>query len=132
MQAVATGTKAADGTLTATSITARASSLAGTVAAVSGSTITVTQRDGTKVTLKVTSTTTYRVLGVKDAKLGDVKVDMRIVATGLRNADGSFTAAAVGAGVGGKHKGWGDWKWPGGKPDKSPAPAGTQKPSSDG
>ena len=132
MQAVATGTKAADGTLTATSITARASSLAGTVAAVSGTTITVTQRDGTKVTLKVTSTTTYRVLGVKDAKLGDVKVDMRIVATGLRNADGSFTAAAVGAGVGGKHKGWGGWKWPGGKPDKNPAPAGTQKPPSDG
>ena len=131
MQAVATGTKAADGSLTATSITARASSLAGTVAAVSGSTITVTQRDGAKVTLKVTSTTTYRVLGVKDAKLGDGRSTCELSPRASATPTAPFRVGGR-RGVGGKHKGWGDWKWPGGKPDKNPAPAGTQKPPSEG
>ena len=139
MQAAASGTKAADGTLTATSVTVQASRVAGTVTATSGSTITLTAMDGTKVTVKVTSSTTYRVAGVKDATLADVKADMVIVAVGLRNADGSFSASAVTAakiGKAGGWRGWGDWK-PfrgngGGSNDASPAPAGSQKPTSEG
>ncbi len=133
MQAVASGSKAADGTLTATSVTLKASQLAGTVAAVSGTTITVTVRDGTKITVKTTSSTTYRAAGAKDVTLADVKVDMWIVAAGIRNDDGSFTASAVGVAAAGKHGGWGDWKPNRGGPDKaSPAPAATQQPASDG
>ena len=134
MQAVATGTKAPDEALTATSVTVKASRLAGTVAAVSGTTITVTARDGSKVTVKTTSSTTYRVAGATNAKLADVKVDMWIVAGGLRNDDGSFTASAVRAAPAGKHKGWGDWKpnrgRSGGSDLASPAPAGAQRLSS--
>ena len=133
MQAVVSGTKAADGTLTATSVTVRASRVAGTVAATSGSTIAITARDGTKVTVKVTSSTTYRVAGVEEAALEDVKVDMWIVAEGLRNDDGSLTASAVRAAASGNHKGWGDWKPNRSGPGRaSPAPAGTQQPSSNG
>jgi len=136
MQALATGTKAADGTLTATSVTVRASHLAGTVTAVSGTTITVTARDGTKVAVKTTPSTTFRVAGAKDATLADVKVDMWIVAGGLRTNATSFSASAVRAAPAGKHKGWGDWKpnrgQKGGPGKSSPAPAGTQQPSSNG
>lgn len=137
MQAVATGTKAADGTITATAVVVKASQVAGTVATVSGTTITVTSRDGTKVTVKTTSTTTYRVAGAKDATLADVKVDMWIVVDGLRTDAASLMASAVRAAPAGKHgKGWGDWKPNRGQkggPDKaSPAPAGTQQPSSNG
>jgi Domain of unknown function (DUF5666) len=133
MQAVVTGTKASDGTLTATSVTVKASTVAGTVAATSGSTITITARDGSKVAVKVTSATTYRVAGVEKAALTDVKVGMWIVVQGLRNDDGSFTASTVAAAAAGKHKGWGDWKPDRGGPDKaSPAPAATQQPSSNG
>ena len=136
MQAVATGTKAADGTLTATSVTVKASQLAGTVAAVSGTTITITARDGSTVTAKTTTSTTYRVAGVKDASLVDVKVDMWIVVAGLRNDDGSITASTVRAAAAGKHKGWGDWKPNGGRDDgsdqASPAPAGAGLPLANG
>jgi hypothetical protein len=136
MQAVASGAKAADGTLTATSVTLKAARIAGTVTATSATSITVTDRKGAKTTVKVTSSTTYRVAGVEKAAITDVKVDMWLVAEGLRNDDGSFTASAVLAAAAGKHGGWGDWK-PfrgngGGSDDKSPAPAGSQKPSSEG
>jgi len=133
MQAVVTGTKAADGTLTATSVTVKASRVAGTVAATSGSTITVTARDGSKIAVKVTTSTTYRVAGVEKAALADVKVDMWIVAEGVRNDDGSLSASTVAAAAAGKHRGWGDWKPNRGGTDKaSPAPAATQQPSSNG
>jgi hypothetical protein len=136
MQAVATGTKAADGTLTATSVAVQPSRVVGTVSATTGTTITLTARDGTKTTVKVTSATTYRVAGVKDATLGDVKVDMWVVAQGVRNGDGSLTASQVGAAAIGKHGGWGNGKprpgKDGGSDDASPAPAGTQLPSSNG
>ncbi len=133
MQAVASGTKAADGTLTATSVTLKASRIAGTVTATTATSITVTDRKGAKTTVKVTSATTYQVAGVTTPTLADVKVDMWFVAEGLRNDDGSFTASAVQAAAAGKHKGWGDWKPNRGGPDKaSPAPAATQQPASNG
>ena len=101
--------------------------------ATTATSITVTDRKGAKATVKVTSATTYRVAGVTTSTLADVKVDMWIVAAGIRNDDGSFTASAVGVAAAGKHGGWGDWKPNRGGPDKaSPAPAATQQPASDG
>ncbi len=136
MQATASGAKADDGTLTATSVTLKASRIAGTVTATTATSITVTDRKGVKTIVKVTSATTYRVAGVDKAALTDVKADMWIVAEGVRNDDGSFAASAVIAAAAGKHGGWGDWKpfrgYRGGSDDKSPAPAGSQKPSSEG
>ena len=133
MQAVASGAKAADGTLTATSVALKASRIAGTVTATTATSITVTDRKGAKTTVKVTSATTYQVAGVTTPTLADMKVDMWFVAEGVRNDDGSFTASAVQAAAAGEHKGWGDWKPNRGAPDKaSPAPAATQQPSSNG
>lgn len=133
LQAVASGTKAADGTLTATSVTLKASRLTGTVTATSATTITVTDRKGARTTVNVTSSTTFWVAGVAASRLADVKVDMWIVAEGVRNDDGSFAASAVQAAAAGKHKGWGDWKPNrGGNGGATPAPAGTQQPSSNG
>jgi hypothetical protein len=133
MQAVASGTKAVDGSLTATSVTLKAARIAGNVTATSATSITVTDKKGTRTTVKVTSATTYRVAGVEASKLADVKVGMWIVAEGVRNGDGSFAASAVQAAAAGKHWGWGDWKPNRGGPGKaSPAPAGTQQPSSNG
>jgi hypothetical protein len=140
-QAVAIGTKGADGALTATSVTVAVSRMTGTVTATSGDAITVTTRNGTKVTLKVSSSTTYRVAGVENATLKDVKVDMLIVAAGVKNGDGSFTASAIGAATPGKRDGRGARDWgllrPGhgpnrGSDDATPAPAATQQPSSNG
>ncbi len=143
MQATASGTKAADGTLTATSVTLKAARIAGTVTATSATTITVADGRGTTTSLKVTSTTTCWVAGVEGAKLADVKVAMWLVAEGVRNDDGSFTASAVQAAAGEKLRGWGELKrgWGGFKLDRggkdkspgaTPAPAGTQPPTSNG
>jgi hypothetical protein len=66
----------------------------GTVTAVSGSTITVEQRDGSTATIKVSSSTTYSVAGAA-ASLADVKVGMRLMAEGTKNSDGSITATEV-------------------------------------
>jgi hypothetical protein len=90
----------------------------GTVTAISGSTITVEQRDGTTATIKVTAATTYSVAG-DDAALADVEVGMFLVAEGTENSDGSLTATEVRAadpdrmpGFGGRgghgHGPWGD------------------------
>jgi len=126
----------ADGTFKVTAIRVILPKVAGTVTAITDSSLTLAARDGTKVTVKVTSSTTYRVAGVKDAALEDVKVEMWIVAGGLRNDDGSFTASAVRAAPAGKHKGWGDWKpnrgRNGGPNGATPAPDGAQPPSSNG
>ena len=57
-------TKQADGTYTIDAIRVILPSVGGQVSAVSGDTITVTQRDGTSATIHVDSATTYQVEGV--------------------------------------------------------------------
>ncbi|MEO8462471.1 MAG: DUF5666 domain-containing protein, partial [Chloroflexota bacterium] len=69
--------------------------LGGSVTAVSGTTITVTQRDGTTATIKVTSTTTFQVGRTDGKALTDIKVGMLAGAVGTLNSDGSLTASAV-------------------------------------
>lgn len=100
-----------DGTFSIDAIAVIPPHVGGTVTAISGSTITVEQRDGSSATVKVTGETTYRVSG-DDSALTDVEVGMFLVAEGTENSDGSLTATAVRAadrasmpGPGGHHRG---------------------------
>lgn len=92
-------TRETDGSYTIDSVAVIPPHLGGQVTAIDGSTITVTQRDGTTGTIKVTGTTTYNVAGAT-AALADVKVGMFVMAEGTDNSDGSLTATAVRAGTG--------------------------------
>lgn len=91
-------TKETDGSFTIDSIVVIPPHLGGQVTAVSGSAITVKQRDGTAATITVTGSTSYKVAGA-DAKLADVKVGMFLTAEGTANGDGSLTATTVRAGT---------------------------------
>jgi Domain of unknown function (DUF5666) len=95
---VATGERGSDGSLTATSVTVIPARVIGTVASVSGDTITVTRRDGTTITLHVSADTTVGVAGVDGASIADVKPGMAIAAEGSQRSDGSLDAIAIRAG----------------------------------
>lgn len=88
-----------DGTFTIDSIAVIPPSAGGMVTAVAGSTITVTQRDGTAATITVTSATTYEVNGTTGKALTDVTVGMVVMAEGTKASDGSLTATTVRAGT---------------------------------
>src|SRR5262249_45911860 len=104
----------------------------GEVTAVSGSTITVKDRDGNSVTIKVTGSTTYDVAGAT-AKLSDIKVGMFLVAEGTKSSDGSLTATSVRAGDHGGPGGRGFGHGPdgnGGAPGATAAPSAATSTSS--
>jgi hypothetical protein len=82
-----------DGTYTITAITVRTPKAGGEVTAVSGSTITVAGRDGTKTVITVTGSTTY-LFGKDAGTKADVAVGSRIAAEGTRSGD-TFTASRV-------------------------------------
>ena len=88
-------TRESDGSYTIDAVAVILPHAGGEVTAVSGSTITVTQRDGSTATIKVTSSTTFDVAGNESAALSDVKVAMFLVAEGSKNSDGSLTATQV-------------------------------------
>ena len=88
-------TRETSGTFTIDAIAVIPPHSAGTVSAIDGSTITVTQPDGTTSTIKVGSTTTYDVAGNDSAALSDIKTGMVLMATGTRNSDGSLNATMV-------------------------------------
>ena len=69
---VATGEKAADGSLNAGSIWIRLPHVVGTVTATTSSTITISRPDGTSLTIHVGSGTAIRVAGVDSASLSDI------------------------------------------------------------
>ena len=83
-----------DGTYTITAIVVVQPSVAGTVASVSGSTVTVTERDGGARKVLLTSSTTYETAG-KAATKDAVVAGARIVARGTLAADGTLTATSV-------------------------------------
>jgi hypothetical protein len=118
---VATGTKAAGGSLAATSVWVRLPRVTGTVSAVTTSTITLSRRDGTTVTIHVGSGTTIQVAGIANAKLSDVTAGMVIVVEGSQRADGSIDARAIAAGPFGK--GPGHDRQPGAGPNATQAPS---------
>ncbi len=121
-------TRETDGTYSIDAIAVILPRVGGTVTAVSGSTVTVDQPDGTSATIKVTADTAYRVSGTAGAALSDIKVGMALVAEGTTNSDGSLTATAVRAGdpgaMGpGRHgHGPGNWDGDGTTPDSTTAP----------
>ncbi len=84
---------------TATVVRISLSRLSGEVTAKTANTVTVKQRDGTSVVVHVDADTRFLVRGLKGAKatLADVAVGNRLVATGIRRADGSLDAVAIGA-----------------------------------
>ena len=85
----------------------------GEVTAISGSTITLTQRDGSTATVTVNASTTFEVNGTAGATLADVEVGMVLVAEGTENSDGSLTATEVRAADAGSLRGPGGPGGPG-------------------
>jgi hypothetical protein len=120
-------------TITATTVKVRQQQATGQVTAKTASTITIERRDGTPLTIKVDSSTTYSVNGSTGA-LADVTVGMSLAASGTANGDGTFSATAVqagdrggfggGFGRGHGHGGMGDWPM-GPNPDASPSTSGS-------
>ena len=101
----ATGERADDGTLTATTVHVRLPHASGTVGAVTGDTLTVTRRDGTSLTVHVASGTSIAVAGVANATLADVKAGMLVAVAGTQRADGSLDAVEIHARVKGMLRG---------------------------
>ena len=122
-------TRQSDGTFKINAVDVVPPHVDGTVASVTGSTITVTEPDGTSTSFSVTSTTTYRVNGAT-AKLSDVKVGMHLMATGTKSGT-SITATSVFAGTGGP-MGDGDHHGFMGGPANGTTPNATTAPSASG
>jgi hypothetical protein len=97
-----------DGSWTIDAIAVILPHVGGSVTAIDGSTIRVTQRDDTTATINVDAGTEYIVNG-DVATLADIEVGMFLVAEGTENADGSLDAADVRAAERGVFRG------PGGK-----------------
>lgn len=91
----AEGTTATDGTFTATLVNIRAARAGGSVTAKTATTITVTTRDGSSLTIKVGPATTFQVAGKTTATLSDVAVGAIVMAEGTRSTDGTFSATVV-------------------------------------
>ncbi|MFI5259370.1 MAG: DUF5666 domain-containing protein [Candidatus Limnocylindrales bacterium] len=133
----AQGTVDSAGNFTATAVTIAPSSLLGTVASKTATTIVLTTTGGKTVTVNVSSATKYSVRGVASPTLADVAVGDRIAASGMLNADGSLTATLVqaapndqpgfggfgGPGFGGR--GFGGRGFPGAVPSGSPSGSST-------
>ena len=102
------------GAFTAGAVHVRLESTSGEVTAKSGSTITLTHKDGTTTTVHVDSSTTYRVRGNGGAAatLADIAVGARAAAKGQLRADGSIDADRVEA------------RKPKPKPTATPTPGG--------
>ncbi len=88
------GTKNSDGSITATRVDIELPGYRGQVTAVSGSTITVKDRNGTTYTIKTTSSTSFEMAG-QSASLSDVKTGEQMSAEGTLNSDNSLNAETV-------------------------------------
>lgn len=135
-QVDAEGTTAPDGSFTASLVTIRDAEAGGTVTAKSTTTITVTARGGTPLTIEVDASTTYLVAGTTAPTLSNIAVGSIVIAEGTRNADGTFSATVVRAFAAGSGSGPGmmpglrggrGMPWGPGRlaPQPSPTPAGT-------
>ena len=123
----------ADGSFSVTRIDVVLPTVAGTVTAKTGSTITLKQRDGTSVTVHVDASTKFRVQGVTGAaSLSNVTVGMGLIANGEKNADGSLNADQVLAGSAKKLRDGAKPGNPHNNSDASPTqPGGRRQPRAD-
>lgn len=97
---VATGTIEANHTsLAASMVGIQLPRVGGMVTAVSGSTITVTRRNGSALQIDTSSTTVFSTAPGRSASstgsLSDVKTGSMIAAEGTKNTDGSFSATRI-------------------------------------
>jgi uncharacterized protein DUF5666 len=94
---VVTGSEGTGDAFTATTvrIQVRLDKVAGEVTAKTKDSITLKQRDGSTVTVKVDSDTKFVVRGAGTASLAEIAVGMKVSAAGTRNADGSLSASVV-------------------------------------
>ena len=88
-----------NGTWTVTAIAVVSPSVFGQVTAVDGDSITLSQRDGSTVTVRVDGSTTFTVGGETGKSVSDIEVGMIAAASGEENGDGSLDAARVRAGT---------------------------------
>jgi hypothetical protein len=95
---VASGAKASDGSLDATSVTVLQPLVAGTITAKTADSVTISRGNGTSQTIHVSSATTYHVAGTTGGSLADVTVGMRVFVQGSPRSDGSIDATAIDAG----------------------------------
>jgi hypothetical protein len=117
-------TRNTDGTYTITEIQVVLPTIGGQVTAIEGSTITVTQRDGTTATIHVSGDTAITVDGATSATISDIKVGSFVVAEGAKRSDGSLDAATLHSGFGGRGgHGPGDMDGDHAAPNASPAPS---------
>jgi len=87
-------TRNADGTYTITAIVQIPPQTGGTVTSVTGSSVTITVRDGTTKVVTLTGSTTYTLNG-KAATIADLKAGTSIHAAGSVDGSGNFTATTV-------------------------------------
>ena len=92
------GTANADGSFTATSVSAHPASISGTVTATTADSITIADPSGATATIKVSASTTYRTAS-GTGSIADAVVGAVVRAEGVRNADGTFTATTVDIGT---------------------------------
>ncbi|MBX3030098.1 MAG: hypothetical protein KF809_08045 [Chloroflexi bacterium] len=88
-------TRNADGSYTVTGIQLQPTRVSGSVTAVSTDGFTMTESDGTVVTVRVSDTTTWRIRGDSTPSLADLTAGMSITVTGDAQADGSIDATSV-------------------------------------
>jgi hypothetical protein len=88
-----------NGTWTVTGIAVVSPSVIGQVSAVDSDSITLSQRDGSSVTVHVDGSTTFTVGGETGKSVTDIEVGMIAVASGEENGDGSLDATRVRAGT---------------------------------
>jgi hypothetical protein len=113
-----------DGSWAVTAIDVVQPRVGGTVQTVGGDSITLTHLDGSTTVVHVSADTTYRVIGVTNGTLADIKAGNLVEATGTLRDDGSLDATAVLA-FNGAGFGRGPWGAGGGRtwPNASPAPS---------
>lgn len=115
-------TRNTDGTVTVTGIEVVLPTVTGTVGTVATDSFTITQGDGTSVTVYVAATTTWIVPRSSAPGIGDLTAGAPVAARGTLRADGSMDATSVY--TGGPFSGRGGWK-----DAPVPVPAATPVPS---
>ncbi len=85
-------------TFTALTVRIAPDQVAGTVDSKTANSLTISQRDGTKVTVSVDASTKYLVRGSDSPSLADIAVGSRVAVVGTRQSDTAFAADVVAAG----------------------------------